>query len=149
MGFEPTVGFPTLDFESSALNRTQPPFQSLDIVDLISGCAIFSPAVCLQRQHASSWRDDIHLPRRIETRIIYEFKRRSATSSVTLRLWRRRRSSRPNNRSQGQKMLQFWACHAFPWGCILYVPRTANAITCCSPGFTSCLRRCSQVFASY
>ena len=26
MGFEPTVGFPTLDFESSALNRTQPPF---------------------------------------------------------------------------------------------------------------------------
>ena len=23
---EPTVGFPTLDFESSALNRTQPPF---------------------------------------------------------------------------------------------------------------------------
>ena len=27
MGFEPTVGFPTLDFESSALNRTQPPFR--------------------------------------------------------------------------------------------------------------------------
>ena len=26
VGFEPTVGFPTLDFESSALNRTQPPF---------------------------------------------------------------------------------------------------------------------------
>ena len=25
-GFEPAVGFPTLDFESSALNRTQPPF---------------------------------------------------------------------------------------------------------------------------
>ena len=24
VGFEPTVGFPTLDFESSALNRTQP-----------------------------------------------------------------------------------------------------------------------------
>ena len=40
VGFEPTVGFPTLDFESSALNRTQPPFQSLDIVNLISGCAI-------------------------------------------------------------------------------------------------------------
>ena len=34
VGFEPTVSFPTLDFESSALNRTQPPFQSLDIVDL-------------------------------------------------------------------------------------------------------------------
>jgi photosystem II stability/assembly factor-like uncharacterized protein len=28
VGFEPTVGYPTLDFESSALNRTQPPFQS-------------------------------------------------------------------------------------------------------------------------
>ena len=27
MGFEPTVGCPTLDFESSALNRTQPPFR--------------------------------------------------------------------------------------------------------------------------
>ena len=26
VGFEPTVGFPTLDFESCALNRTQPPF---------------------------------------------------------------------------------------------------------------------------
>jgi hypothetical protein len=26
VGFEPTVGFPTLDFESSALNQTQPPF---------------------------------------------------------------------------------------------------------------------------
>jgi hypothetical protein len=44
VGFEPTVGFPTLDFESSALNRTQPPFQSLDIVDLILGCAIVSRA---------------------------------------------------------------------------------------------------------
>ncbi len=28
MGFEPTVGCPTLDFESSALNRTQPPFRN-------------------------------------------------------------------------------------------------------------------------
>ena len=28
VGFEPTVGFPTLDFESSALNRTQPPFHN-------------------------------------------------------------------------------------------------------------------------
>jgi hypothetical protein len=27
VGFEPTMGFPTLDFESSALNRTQPPFR--------------------------------------------------------------------------------------------------------------------------
>jgi hypothetical protein len=28
VGFEPTVGCPTLDFESSALNRTQPPFHN-------------------------------------------------------------------------------------------------------------------------
>ena len=49
VGFEPTVSFPTLDFESSALNRTQPPFQRFDIVDLISACAIFRSAVCLQR----------------------------------------------------------------------------------------------------
>ena len=34
VGFEPTVGCPTLDFESSALNRTQPPFPVSDIVDL-------------------------------------------------------------------------------------------------------------------
>ena len=34
VGFEPTVGCPTLDFESSALNRTQPPFPVRVIVDL-------------------------------------------------------------------------------------------------------------------
>ncbi len=34
VGFEPTVGFPTLDFESSALNRTQPPFPVARIVDV-------------------------------------------------------------------------------------------------------------------
>jgi photosystem II stability/assembly factor-like uncharacterized protein len=32
VGFEPTVSFPTLDFESSALNRTQPPFQSAAVL---------------------------------------------------------------------------------------------------------------------
>src|SRR6266550_3169282 len=31
VGFEPTVGCPTLDFESSALNRTQPPFRFLEM----------------------------------------------------------------------------------------------------------------------
>ena len=40
VGFEPTVGYPTLDFESSALNRTQPPFRNGDIVDLIFRDAI-------------------------------------------------------------------------------------------------------------
>ena len=32
VGFEPTVGCPTLDFESSALNRTQPPFLRVESV---------------------------------------------------------------------------------------------------------------------
>jgi hypothetical protein len=50
VGFEPTVGFPTLDFESSALNRTQPPFQSVDIVGVISRCAIVRPGLNLQSQ---------------------------------------------------------------------------------------------------
>jgi hypothetical protein len=35
VGFEPTVGCPTLDFESSALNRTQPPFPVLILSMLI------------------------------------------------------------------------------------------------------------------
>ena len=50
VGFEPTVGFPTLDFESSALNRTQPPFQWRDIVDPILGCAILRRPWRLQRE---------------------------------------------------------------------------------------------------
>ncbi len=37
-GFEPAVGFPTFDFESSALNRTQPPFR------------VATPNECLQAQ---------------------------------------------------------------------------------------------------
>ena len=55
VGFEPTVGFPTLDFESSALNRTQPPFQLLDIVDLTLGCAICQPGpVIAKAKHNAS-----------------------------------------------------------------------------------------------
>jgi hypothetical protein len=39
VGFEPTVGCPTLDFESSALNRTQPPFHvARSTVDQAIGC---------------------------------------------------------------------------------------------------------------
>ncbi len=50
VGFEPTVGYPTLDFESSALNRTQPPFQSLDILDLILVRAILRRLLHLRSQ---------------------------------------------------------------------------------------------------
>ena len=49
--FEPTVGFPTLDFESSALNRTQPPFRIAPIVDLILRHTI-SAQPTSQRQRA-------------------------------------------------------------------------------------------------
>jgi S-methylmethionine-dependent homocysteine/selenocysteine methylase len=79
VGFEPTVGFPTLDFESSALNRTQPPFQSLDIVNLISACAISRRPLRLQKQsmtRAFNGAMNVTLTDGgIETRIIYEFKR--------------------------------------------------------------------------
>src|SRR5437870_13195321 len=65
VGFEPTVSFPTLDFESSTLNRTQPPFQSVDIVG-----AIFTMRNCQARSefakprhHASvKWRWRSHSP---------------------------------------------------------------------------------------
>ena len=55
MGFEPTVGFPTLDFESSALNRTQPPFLSFGIVGLNLRCAIITrtPEFEKAKHHAS------------------------------------------------------------------------------------------------
>jgi hypothetical protein len=43
VGFEPTVGYPTLDFESSALNRTQPPFRfrKIDILPIDSEKSAF------------------------------------------------------------------------------------------------------------
>ena len=55
MGFEPTVGFPTLDFESSALNRTQPPFLSFGIVGLNLRRAIITrtPEFAKAKHHAS------------------------------------------------------------------------------------------------
>jgi hypothetical protein len=51
VGFEPTVGFPTLDFESSALNRTQPPFQSL-ILSILFQDAQFSDGHCVYKGKA-------------------------------------------------------------------------------------------------
>ena len=70
MGFEPTEGFPTLDFESSALNRTQPPFQSSDIVRVISGRAIAVPRVCKGKAERFNDAMDITLTDGgIETRI--------------------------------------------------------------------------------
>jgi hypothetical protein len=42
VGFEPTVSYPTLDFESSALNRTQPPFPQGGIIRCATRFAICS-----------------------------------------------------------------------------------------------------------
>ena len=49
VGFEPTVGCPTLDFESSALNRTQPPFPK--------GEETSTPKSNIQRRMQSSFWD--------------------------------------------------------------------------------------------
>ncbi len=53
VGFEPTVGCPTLDFESSALNRTQPPFPVPRIVDVNLRCAII-------RRRFQVWKGEVY-----------------------------------------------------------------------------------------
>ena len=50
VGFEPTVGFPTLDFESSALNRTQPPFPVAVLSTVIHGAQLSGATPSLQRR---------------------------------------------------------------------------------------------------
>src|SRR4029450_3694237 len=114
VGFEPTVGFPTLDFESSALNRTQPPFQSLDIVDLISRCAIFGHAVCLQRRRrtrAFNGAMDVTLTDGgIETRgTLFSLFWVAVVrpTSATSRLWRRRQSITANRPPRTEKCYNF------------------------------------------
>jgi hypothetical protein len=105
VGFEPTVSFPTLDFESSALNRTQPPFQSLDIVDLISGCAIFGPAVCLQKRRGTrAFTGANGCAREFNLAVLGAVVE---PMSATSRLWRRRRSITANRPHRDRKMLQF------------------------------------------
>ena len=71
VGFEPTVGFPTLDFESSALNRTQPPFLSFGIVGVNLRRAIITRTseFAKAKHHATSNRHENYAYRRgIETR---------------------------------------------------------------------------------
>ena len=57
VGFEPTVGCPTLDFESSALNRTQPPFRTeLSMVKgapLCNGHGPYENVVCASNPSAT------------------------------------------------------------------------------------------------
>ena len=48
VGFEPTVSYPTFDFESSALNRAQPPFQFI-ISELCTVQNLKIPCAALQR----------------------------------------------------------------------------------------------------
>ena len=66
VGFEPTVGFPTLDFESSALNRTQPPFLIAVLSMVIHGPQLSGATPSLQRRsvtpaltrHSETWARD-------------------------------------------------------------------------------------------
>ena len=123
VGFEPTVGFPTLDFESSALNRTQPPFllgeknaeRRSNIQHRKQLSSRFGVQRCIQ---PISWLG----PTRLADRIL-----------CLTRL----------------KMLQFSACHVCRAYCILYVHTDSHAITCCRPVFTGSWRRCSPVFPAY
>ncbi len=53
VGFEPTVSCPTFDFESSALNRAQPPFRF--IINKLSMLQNLESAVSTVQHHA--WRE--------------------------------------------------------------------------------------------
>ena len=101
VGFEPTVGFPTLDFESSALNRTQPPFLKAKGKVQPAYAKSFGLASAQRPTSNVQWKADFHIgilhsclfrisvfefricaemditltDGGIETRIIYEFKR--------------------------------------------------------------------------
>jgi hypothetical protein len=58
VGFEPTVGCPTLDFESSALNRTQPPFPGSYYRMRDAVCNLNAKALDEDAIHWSSCRRD-------------------------------------------------------------------------------------------
>ena len=108
VGFEPTVGCPTLDFESSALNRTQPPF----LVERRKRRTSNIECNCL--------RDSAFSVGRWNLSVVF-----SPSSGLPDRLVDRIRCSR------SKKMLQLKACHVWQAYCILYVHTDSHAITCC------------------
>ena len=104
VGFEPTVGFPTLDFESSALNRTQPPFLQ-------------------SRRNAERVTSNIQRPMQLSRGWAFSVGR--WTLDVYLqanRLRRVHRRSRGNTEPRAQstarvpeKCYNFWLATANPW----------------------------------
>ena len=109
VGFEPTVGYPTLDFESSALNRTQPPFRKLKKTPNAQR-RISKPEcnhACLDR--TSQWGRGLPRHRWLGISLL-------GTQITCL---------------TKQKMLQLKACHVWQAYCILYVHTDSHAITCC------------------
>src|SRR5260370_32811868 len=97
VGFEPTVGFPTLDFESSALNRTQPPF--LRHKKTSNAQRPTSNAECKRRSELSVEREVVaFLSQAIRFFAVREDVRRGLPNAAPSRV-------------VVQKMLQFWACH--------------------------------------
>jgi hypothetical protein len=96
VGFEPTVGFPTLDFESSALNRTQPPFlQSKRNAERVTS------NVQHLMQLFRDWTLDVA---RLSSGKSPASRHTARSRGEILTLERR---ARPET----QKMLQFLACH--------------------------------------
>ena len=115
MGFEPTVGFPTLDFESSALNRTQPPF-------LNGRRKLRTPNV--EHPTSNATLSDIG-----RSALDVSSVRRNTTSVFSTTMgaaWGDMRCA-----PASPKMLQFLTCHALGRGCILCVQSDSHAITCC------------------
>jgi hypothetical protein len=110
VGFEPTVGFPTLDFESSALNRTQPPFP-------------------FAKKNVEQSTSNIERPTQVSRR--RSGLRHGWTSRGGFPRDPCRHCQPEFSASRGQKMLQFSACHVCRAYCILYVHTDSHAITCC------------------
>ena len=133
VGFEPTVGFPTLDFESSALNRTQPPFRDEK--------KNVEPAYAKSFGVASAERPTSNVQRKLSRRRSGLGLRGGRGLLAATRTAGTSRGEFPHEphrpwqtglfASRGQKMLQFSACHVCRAYCILYVHTDSHAITCC------------------
>ena len=114
VGFEPTVGFPTLDFESSALNRTQPPFLEAGR-KTPNAQRPTSNAQCKRASELNVERWALDVQRCVQ-RIAW-----LAPTGLAERILCLARL----------KMLQLKACQVSQVYCILYVHTDSHAITCC------------------
>src|SRR5213594_83378 len=123
VGFEPTVGFPTLDFESSALNRTQPPF--LNQEENVNAQRSTSNIECKRYVKSSSNADH---------RVSAGTQGAALSQSTVGAIWRSpllEGTQTGLSAPRGKKMLQLLACHGYPAYCILYIQPDSHAITCC------------------